>query len=70
MIEDAFIVQDTRRVRCAISARFANNVDQYIDYLQRKNTSSGQATPDETSDSRESVRTVTDTVELAEVEVA
>ncbi|MCZ6676873.1 MAG: hypothetical protein O7E52_06450 [Candidatus Poribacteria bacterium] len=69
MIEDTFIVQDIRRVRCAISERFANDVDQYIDYLQRKSTSLGQTPHGEAFDSRESVRTVSDTVESTEVGV-
>ena len=59
MIEDTFIVQDTRRVRCAISERFANDVDLYIDYLQSKSAPSVQATPCEAIDNRESIKTST-----------
>ena len=33
MIEESFIVKDTRKIRCSISERFDNNVDLYIDYL-------------------------------------
>lgn len=36
MIEDAPIVKDTRKVRCAISERFGHDIDQYIDYLCAK----------------------------------
>ena len=43
MIEDSRIVEDIRRVRRAISERFAHNVDGYIDYLQKKHASSDQA---------------------------
>lgn len=43
MIEDSRIVEDIRRVRRAISERFAHDVDGYIDYLQKKCESSDQA---------------------------
>jgi len=33
MIEDSPIVADTRKVRRAISERFHNDPDRYIDYL-------------------------------------
>lgn len=33
MIEDAPIVQDTRRVRVLISRRFDDDIDRYLDYL-------------------------------------
>jgi len=33
MIENAFIVNDTRKVRCLISKKFNNDPDKYIDYL-------------------------------------
>ncbi len=33
MTEDSPIVADTRKVRCAISGRFNNDPDRYIDYL-------------------------------------
>ncbi len=33
MIEEAPIVKDTRRVRQAISEKFGNDPDKYIDYL-------------------------------------
>jgi hypothetical protein len=33
MIEEAQIVKDTRRVRRAISEKFGNDPDRYIDYL-------------------------------------
>lgn len=33
MIENAFIVNDTRKVRCLISKKFNNDSDKYIDYL-------------------------------------
>ncbi len=33
MVEDSPIVADTRRVRHAISERFNNDPDRYIDYL-------------------------------------
>ena len=36
MIKDSRIVEDIRRVRRAISERFAHDVDGYIDYLQKK----------------------------------
>ena len=35
MIRDSLIVEDIRRVRRAISERFAHDVDEYIDYLQK-----------------------------------
>jgi len=37
MIEDAPIVQDTRRVRALISRRFDDDIDRYLDYLSNKN---------------------------------
>ena len=43
MIKDSLIVEDSRRVRRAISKRFAHDVDGYIDYLQKKRGSSDQA---------------------------
>ena len=43
MIKDSLIVEDIRRVRRAISERFAHDVDGYIDYLQKKRESSDQA---------------------------
>ena len=43
MIKDSRIVEDIRRVRRAISERFAHDVDGYIDYLQKKRESSDQA---------------------------
>ncbi len=42
MIKDSRIVEDIRRVRLAISERFAHDVDGYIDYLQKKRESSDQ----------------------------
>ena len=33
MIENASIVNDTRRVRCLISKKFNNDPDKYIEYL-------------------------------------
>lgn len=33
MIENASIVNDTRKVRCLISKKFNNDPDQYIEYL-------------------------------------
>lgn len=36
MIDDALIVKDTRKVRHAISKRFNNDIDKYIDYLVSK----------------------------------
>ena len=33
MIENAFIVNDTRKVRCLISKKFNNDPDKYIEYL-------------------------------------
>ena len=42
MIKDSHIVEDIRRVRLAISERFAHDVDGYIDYLQKKRESSDQ----------------------------
>ena len=33
MIDDALIVKDTRKVRHAISRRFDNDIDKYVDYL-------------------------------------
>ena len=33
MIENASIVNDTRKVRCLISKKFNNDPDKYIDYL-------------------------------------
>ena len=33
MIENAAIVNDTRKVRCLISKKFNNDPDQYIEYL-------------------------------------
>ena len=43
MIKDSLIVEDVRRVRRAISERFAHDVEGYIDYLQKKRESSDQA---------------------------
>ncbi|MEK8019553.1 MAG: hypothetical protein VSS75_021985 [Candidatus Parabeggiatoa sp.] len=34
MIEDAPIVRDIRKIRCAISQQFDDDLDQYIDYLR------------------------------------
>ncbi len=42
MIKDSLIVEDIRRVRRAISERFAHDVDGYIDYLQKRRESSDQ----------------------------
>ena len=42
MIRDSLMVEDIRRVRRAISERFAHDVDEYIDYLQKKRESSDQ----------------------------
>ena len=36
MIDDALIVKDTRKVRHAISKRFDNDIDKYVDYLVRE----------------------------------
>ena len=36
MIDDALIVKDTRKVRHAISKKFNNDIDKYIDYLVTK----------------------------------
>ena len=33
MIENSLIVEDTRKIRCAISKKFDNDADKYIDYL-------------------------------------
>ena len=40
MIEDAPIVKDIRKIRCAISQQFDDDPDRYIDYLlsQQPNT--------------------------------
>jgi len=38
MVEDSPIVQDTRRVRRAISRRSGNDPDRYIDYLMSRTT--------------------------------
>ena len=43
MIKDSLIVEDIRRVRRAISERFAHDVNGYIDYLQKKRESSDHA---------------------------
>ena len=43
MIKDSPIVEDIRRVRRALSEQFDHDADKYIDYLQRKSESSGQA---------------------------
>ena len=43
MIEDSLIVEDIRRVRRAISERFAHDVDRYVDYLQKKRESLDEA---------------------------
>ena len=32
MIDDALIVKDTRKVRHAISKKFNNDIDKYLDY--------------------------------------
>jgi hypothetical protein len=37
MIENSLIVEDTRKIRCAISEKFNNDSDKYIDYLMLKN---------------------------------
>ena len=34
MIEDAPIVRDIRKIRCAISQQFDDDLDRYIDYLR------------------------------------
>ena len=34
MIEDAPIVRDIRKIRCAISQQFDDDLEQYIDYLR------------------------------------
>jgi hypothetical protein len=34
MIEDAPIVKDIRKIRCAISQQFDDDLDRYIDYLR------------------------------------
>ena len=36
MIDDALIVKDTRKVRHAISKKFNNDIDKYVDYLVNK----------------------------------
>ncbi len=36
MIKDSLIVEDIRRIRCALSEQFDHDVDKYIDYLQSK----------------------------------
>ena len=36
MIDDALIVKDTRKVRHAISKKFNNDIDKYIDYVVTK----------------------------------
>ena len=36
MIDDALIVKDTRKVRHAISKKFNNDIDKYLDYLVNK----------------------------------
>lgn len=36
MIDDALIVKDTRKVRHAISKKFDNDIDKYVDYLVSK----------------------------------
>jgi hypothetical protein len=38
MIDEAPIVKDTRRVRQAISEKFDNDPDKYIDYLLSQKT--------------------------------
>ena len=42
MIKDPPIVEDIRRIRCALSEQFGHDVEKYIDYLQRKYEPSGQ----------------------------
>ena len=42
MIKDPPIVEDIRRIRCALSEQFDHDVEKYIDYLQRKYEPSGQ----------------------------
>ena len=42
MIKNSLIVEDIRRVRRAISERFAHDVERYIDYLQKKRGASDQ----------------------------
>ncbi len=42
MIKDPPIVEDIRRIRCALSEQFDHDVEKYIDYLQSKYESSGQ----------------------------
>ena len=49
MIKDSLIVEDIRRVRRAISERFAHDVDGYIDYLQKRREFSDQADSVESS---------------------
>ena len=34
MIEDAPIVREIRKIRCAISQQFDDDLEQYIDYLR------------------------------------
>lgn len=41
MIKDSPIVEEIRRIRCALSAQFDHDVDKYIDYLTKR--ASGQA---------------------------
>ena len=43
MIKDPPIVEDIRRIRCALSAQFDHDVDKYIDYLKRKNSDQADA---------------------------
>lgn len=41
MIKDSPIVEEIRRIRCALSAQLDHDVDKYIDYLTKG--TSGQA---------------------------
>ncbi len=44
MIEESPIVKDTRRVRQAISEKFDNDPDKYIDYLLSQKNGTGSET--------------------------
>jgi hypothetical protein len=45
MIEDAPIVQDTRKVRGLISEQFDHDIDKYLDYLSSQETKTNPKTP-------------------------
>ena len=36
MIKDSLIVEDIRRIRCALSEQFDHDVDKYIDYTRHR----------------------------------